>query len=805
MPNKPFLRRLPTVQSLVLLSALCVLVACGGKAEREAAHLERGIALYEEGAYDKARLELKTARQLNPENVDALYHLALIDRAQQDWQSALINLSQAVEMAPDFIPAQLALAEFQFLGEEFDNVLKTLAKVEEIDAGNTTAAALRGAVYLRQDKLDQAIAEAERCLATDPNHKTGVPLLVGIRVRQNRSNEAIGIVEKAIEAEPQSTSLRQLKIALHQKLGRNQEVVSALEELIELEPQNAEHRVALARLLISMDQTSKAQEVLEAFIASQAESESAKLLLIDFLANQRGLESAEQKIAEFSQGSENEAAYLLTLSRLYEKFEKTDRSKDVLARVLTLDAPIATHISAHARLGGYALAEKDLETAKEQAEAILALDSANPSGLMLRARLLVEQGDPGNAIIDLRNLLRTNPDSEDALRLLGIAYARIGNLQLATETFDQLANIAPDDTSVLLELASLHASQGANVPALDLVDRVLAADPSSLIALRLRGDIQLSQGDAEQAAQIGEAIISQSPQEADGYALHGQALLALGQTAQSQTALTKAYRLSPSQDNLGRLVYVQKQVDGVEASLSFLEEEVKAGRNVASVHLLAAQLKLEVKDYQGADRSFSAAAAARPDWPVPYIQQVQLYSAINETERALDAANDGLKQFPGNPEILFLKARLTARAGKRDEAIALYEGLLGSNLSDRAANNLANLLLAQENATEPEIQRAAELAEQFSTSENPIHLDTYGWIRYKQGHPSEALIILTKAVQNGADFPDVYYHLGVLHNELGNRALAIANLKTAVEMPGSFVDRKSAEDMLSNLNSKRTP
>ncbi len=85
----------------VRICAACMLsvllIGCEGPEEREAAYLERGKALFGEGKYEKARLELKNARQINPLGVETLYYLGLIDDVQGNWRRAFVAFTKVTQ------------------------------------------------------------------------------------------------------------------------------------------------------------------------------------------------------------------------------------------------------------------------------------------------------------------------------------------------------------------------------------------------------------------------------------------------------------------------------------------------------------------------------------------------------------------------------------------------------------------------------------------------------------------------------------------------------------------------------------
>ena len=298
-----------------------------------------------------------------------------------------------------------------------------------------------------------------------------------------------------------------------------------------------------------------------------------------------------------------------------------------------------------------------------------------------------------------------------------------------------------------------------------------------------------------------QQLTQQQPESHEAFALLSRAHLGLSQPDAAIAAIEKAHALFPQMESLTRLVGLTQSAKGTSAAKALLTREIRAGNMEAEGYLLLGRIYIEEKDYQRASKSFRRSAERRPDWTMPFLYQAQLLHSAKETERALTVLNAGQGVFPEDAQIRFLRAQYLNTTGNTPAAITEYEQLLGSNMGARAANNLANIFVNGGEGIEPDLKRARELADTFSESQNPIHLDTRGWIQYKSGDVNAALITLTQATQFQADFPDVFYHMGHIHAELGNTAPARAALRKALDY-GDFPDREKAAALLATLASE---
>jgi len=93
------MRLLPYVLASLALSA--VISGCSDAEQIKNRHLERGQALMEAGEYDKARIEIKNALQVDPRTALAQLLLGRIAEQRQSWKAALAHYQKAHALEPE--------------------------------------------------------------------------------------------------------------------------------------------------------------------------------------------------------------------------------------------------------------------------------------------------------------------------------------------------------------------------------------------------------------------------------------------------------------------------------------------------------------------------------------------------------------------------------------------------------------------------------------------------------------------------------------------------------------------------------
>jgi Flp pilus assembly protein TadD len=115
-------------------------------------------------------------------------------------------------------------------------------------------------------------------------------------------------------------------------------------------------------------------------------------------------------------------------------------------------------------------------------------------------------------------------------------------------------------------------------------------------------------------------------------------------------------------------------------------------------------------------------------------------------------------------------------------AIATYRAILDHNpRMDIAANNLAALVADYKYKDQQDLDNALQLAQRFQNSDNPFYLDTLGWLNYRKGDYSLAVVFLARAAEARPDNPHLNFHLGMAHYKAGNQQEARRYLEKAVK------------------------
>jgi tetratricopeptide (TPR) repeat protein len=274
--------------------------------------------------------------------------------------------------------------------------------------------------------------------------------------------------------------------------------------------------------------------------------------------------------------------------------------------------------------------------------------------LYVRGVQAYQQGDRDQAVRDLLDATRANPELRMAHSLLGDLYRDEGNYQAATPHYETLIRIDPYGAENHYRLGVTYQFLARLQDAAASYLRALQLNPRDMRSNMNLGLVYLTLNQLDDAVTYLERATQLAPDSAVAWSNLGVALDARGSTVLAEAAYRRSLELSPRQDaifiNLG--INLTRQGKAAEA-ISVLEQAIKhidtpATRKFYGDALAAA------KRYDDAIRQYDLSLKADP----------QHLPAMNEKGAAL------MQQYRQGMEL---------DQTKRNQAIELWEKSLSLN------------------------------------------------------------------------------------------------------------------------------
>ncbi len=790
------------VVTTLLASSIAIgsigLTGCSSSEDRQAKYLERAQSALDKGDFDKARVDLKNVLQIDSNNAQARLLFARLEERQQNWPQMYANLTAAVEADPTLIEARVKLAELLVAANQPEQAAQHIDKILEQDPNSTEGLAARAGLLYREKKVEEAESVCQRILELKPGHPTATGILAAIYGSSDPAR-AQTVVESGLAENPDNTTLQLLRIQLLTRQQKQDEVIAAYTSLIEQKPAATLFSTQLANYYISLDRIDDAEKALRNAIARAPDSNEAKLVLVELLGKHRKPEEARSTLEQFSAAAPDNYQLRSALARLYISLREIDKATATFQYTIDKDPKSADALDARNRLAELALATGKRERADSLIADTLQLEPENGDALLLRARLALDDNQPEAASADLRTITKNSPDSVPALELLAIAQERSGSTNLALDTYQKLLQINPNHVGALINAGRLLLAQNKFVDAQKPLELAHKLAPANIDATRQLVDLYSRRGDWDQAMSLSSELLKDPKTEAIGYYLQGQVHTRKKELPAAIAAMRKALDKEPrALEPLQMLVKLYQQQQQLPEAITYLEQYVKTNPDMVHAREYLAQLYRISGKWKQAEQLLTAIIAEDSKRVSAYRELTAVYMQNNQRELIEPMLMNGLKQNPDNTGLLFLLAESYQIAGKSELALAQYNRL--EELQPQSSiirNNLAALLI-DKFPSEENLQRAQTLTENFSSSDNPIYIDTAGWLHYKLKNYPQSISLLESAVYK-APLPELQYHLGMayLASNMPDRAKELLAKATATD--ASFPGREIAEEELRKL------
>lgn len=785
--------------AVLCMAVLCT--ACAGADSRKASYLTRGEEYFAERNYDKARVEVRNALQIDPKFVAARYLAGRVAEKKGEVREAVGQYQAALDEDGKFNAARAALARLYMLGGLPDKALEMVEEGLKTEPDNAALLTVRAAVQAQKGRLVAAAEDAEAAYGKTPTDEYTLSVLASVYSQSARLDKAIEVIQAGVRALPKNVDLRIVLADLENSRKNREAVETQLKEVVNLEPEVLSHRIRLAQFYMSSRDVAAAEGVLRAAVKALPDKQDTKLALIDFLWSQRGEDLAMSEMQAMVQREPKNDDLKLTLGSYWERQQKLAEASALYQQVVERARTEPAGLKARNRLAALAVKNNEPVRAQQLIAEVLKENPGDNDALILRANLALQQGDASTAVTDLRTVLRDQPSSAPLLRALAQAHLRSGETALAEEALRSALQSNPGDLPTRKALAQLLLQQGKADQVRPLVEPLSTiqalGNDAEILDVQFRAEMLTKDFDAAQAT--AEKVQHLRPKQAAGWYYAGLVAEARQQRDVARKAYEAAFERQPDvAESLTALVRMDIADKQSRRALQRLDEVVTRNPQNAVAHNLRGELLLADKQWSPAQASFNKAIEHAPKWWTPYrglaltqLGQKQNDVAVMTYERGIEATRAAAL----SSEL----AALHERSGKPDQAIKVYEQWVAREpRSQLAANNLSMLLLNYRQ-DKPSLERAAQLAETLVGSTDASMLDTRGWAKYRNGDTQGALNLLQQAASS-SDSPTVRYHLGMAQLRNGDQASARDNLRAAVDSGKAFFGIEEAKNTLSQLS-----
>jgi len=735
---------------LVALMSTLVLYGCDLASQSEEEHIAEAKLLRDQGEFNAAIIELKSALQQNPGNSEARFMLGSLYVDMGEGESAEKELGRALELGLEPQFAVIPLARAYLIQNNYSAVLESSAHEDALtDQDRMTLLTLRGDAQLglRNSKLADEMYD----LALEINENS-VEASLGkarVAVAERRWAKARKWVDRVLQLDVKAAPAWSLLGDIEFDDRNPGAALEAYGNALQINPANVAVLAKSALIRIDLKEYEQASNHLSA-----ATKVNKSHPLVNYAYGQLFFrqEDYAQAITSFEQVLERTptsvpARYLLAVSQLRE--------------------------------GQLELAYQNARIVKNQFP-----EFAGPNKLL--AAIKVSQGDYPGAQEILEDVLTFNPEDSWALNLSAEISVRMDESGQAIEGFRKLVALNPESEIAQLKLA-LSLLSANDREAIDVLNDVSKFENRATQAKYLTMVSHLQANEWDKAIAVGEELVEGDPGNWDALTLLGGAYFANGDLDLGRQKFKEALEIRPGNPNAALNLARLELLDGnsLEARRLYtqiLEQNPGHPQTVATL----VRLDLQEKKPQDAIDRLKGALVQRPEELAFRVELARLYVLTGQPSLALDLLKEIGEEHTTNPVVLRVSGDAHAAHGEYEGASRAYEQLVEIMPDDAwPLFRLAQIYAAMNRLTDA--RRALDRLNEIQPDFYSAQVMRIRLLRLEKKEP-EAIELVKKFDEKYSNQPEFLIEKGWLALYQNKSTEAVQAFERAFELkPGSDV------------------
>lgn len=682
-----------------------------------------------------AVIQLKNALVKNPSDVEARLTLGNLYNKIGDPTSAEKELRKAASLgaAPDKTMTGIATA--LMAQNQFKKVLDETAQATA--SAGPELLTLRGDAHLALGQKEDAAAAYKSALAAQPEYPRAVIGLARLSIVKNDVEDAAGAAARLVASSPDSAEAWAFQGSILRGQGKKEEALTAFDKALALDAGQRNARLEKAFLQIEMRRFDAARKELAlagtampgnlmvtyahallAFtegkhaaarellqkILKAAPSHMPSLLLAGAVELNLGASTqAERYLKRYvASNPGNDHGRKLLVGALL-KLGRTEEALTVLEPALKAKNPDEQLLA----LAGEAYIQaRDFDNATKYFEMATAKAPKAADFRTSLAMAKLGQGDAVDAVHELQQSIKLDPDSRKAAFLLATTELRLKHYDKALAAVETLEAKTPNDPMVHNLKGGIYLYQLDMPKAKASLEKALAIEPAYFPAVSNLARMYMHQKNPGAAKKQLLSFLEKDKDNVEAMTLLAQFAAREGKAAEVRQWLERAHAVKPDAAQPAmRLANYYLQSGQKDQALTVTRKFLAIDpTNLQMLDLLGAS-QLATGDSNGAIDTYSKLASSAPKSALPRIRLASAYLAMKNEKAAVDNLNQAISIDPTGVDAHIMRADLLTRKGKWDEAMQSSAMLQKKHPRSPVGFLLEGEILAAQGKTAQALQR----------------------------------------------------------------------------------------------------
>jgi tetratricopeptide (TPR) repeat protein len=757
---------------LLLAVVIILCAACSRNSEYYVANGKKLAAL---GKYEEAALNFRKALQRQPEYGEAEYQLGLTLERLGKQPEAYQALSRAVDLLPKRDDVKVALADLSLAGYL---------------ANKSRSVTLYNSVSDISDRL----------LAEDASSYDGLRLKGHLALASRKPKDAVEFYSKANAAKPMQP---EVVLGWVQALFQDDKPASAEDLASRLIAKDKTYRPiyeALYRYYMSVNRLADAARILKAQAVNNPTDSKSAIELAAFYAANSKEEEMQAALQRMIDNPRDFPDAHLQVGNFYSGLRRWDAALKQYHAGAAADPK--QKIAYLKRIEDNWLAQGKGDQAYEVVGEILKADPTDDAAKAVNAAFLVTTRNPDNiakAVSTLRDLVVRSPDNAVWHFYFGRSLAASGDTTGARNQFQDAIAKSPDFLPARLALAELSQALGDYKLTLQYADDILKDHPGLTQAGVLRAVSLMYFGRDYEARKQLAVLEKTAPRDRD-VRLQLAALdmrdrkfrdaeRRFQSLAQESTGDSRAWT--------GLVAAIEAQNDANRA-VALLQENLAKSPNSQALRSVLAKTAAQTGKYDIAIEQYRQLEVAEPNSPQRAMDLGNVFRLKGDLPDAVSQFQKAAVRAPKDAAPQVLAGGTLILLGRKAEALESYRRALALSPRNAAVMNATAYLIAETGGDLDEALRLSQDSQRMDASQ-PDFTDTLGWVYFKKNMNDSAVHVFRDLTQRFPEQATFHYHLGMTLLQMGDKAEARKELKSALSRKPAEEVRRDIETALARV------
>lgn len=358
----------------------------------------------------------------------------------------------------------------------------------------------------------------------------------------------------------------------------------------------------------------------------------------------------------------------------------------------------------------------------------------------------------------------------------------------------------PKDYKSMLALSQAYIQEGRETgdhgyydkAALDLLDKILKAEPQNFDALCCKATVLLSQHHFTEGLEVATTALPLNPNSAFIYGILCDANLELGNYDNAVTMADKMISLRPDIRSYSRVSYLREIYGDIPGSIAVMKMAVASGypglEQTEWTRCVLAHLYESKGNLDSAQMQYEIALAERPDYAFAVAGLGRIAKAKGNYKEAIasyEKAKGSIVEYSFSDELtdLYRLNNENAKADKNAKEVITMLGPDANVEGESGHGHYADKELAYAYLKTGETDKALEHAK-TEYDRRPQNIDvaeTLAWVNYKKGNFAEANKLIDVALKTKSKNPVLLCRAGLIKIKAGEADKGKVFIKTALE------------------------